>query len=197
VAVAGTRSGAPTISVRIWWLAAIAARCPSDSRQVFSSSATWSAGRALSRYSAMVLGSKPPGPVFGGAVRLRRRVTCLMRLINSWAASLSATLAPICLISAGSRVSSGYASRVRKVRRTGKSPGPGPAGGRQDAVSVLVAVAAVFRSRVGQKTRSTTRDDPAAVAVGAGGWSGSGEGRSRVSPLAPAAGPSGTLAGGA
>src|SRR5438270_32579 len=52
----------------------------------------------LSRYSAMVLGSiLPPGPVGGGAVIRRVRVTCLMRSISSWAVSLSATFWPISL----------------------------------------------------------------------------------------------------
>src|SRR5579875_2223069 len=52
------------------------------------------------------VGSKALGPVAGGVVMRRRRVTCLMRAINSWAVSLSATFWPIVLISKGSRVSS-------------------------------------------------------------------------------------------
>jgi hypothetical protein len=71
----------------------------------FSTSATSSPERCC-RYSATVFGSNRPGRVAGGVVRRRRGVTWRMRATSSWAASLSATFWPICLISLGSRVSS-------------------------------------------------------------------------------------------
>src|SRR5262249_26154917 len=92
--------------------------CTSDSRQIFSTSATPSGGRVLSRYSATVFGSMPtPGPDRVGAVNLRRRMTSRMRLTSDEAKLLSLSLSPISFVWEGSRMSSRYASKVRKVSR--------------------------------------------------------------------------------
>src|SRR5947209_20541258 len=68
----------------------------------------------------MVFGSTlAVGPVAGGVVSRRRRTTSLMRAISCWACGLSETFWPMAFVSPGSRVSSRYASKVRRVKRTG------------------------------------------------------------------------------
>src|SRR5262249_61079362 len=75
----------------------------------------------LSRYSASVLGSIRRDA--GGTVSRRRRITVLIRSTISCAGSLSASFSPIDLASAGDKVSSRYASKVRKVSRIWMFPG--------------------------------------------------------------------------